>query len=197
VGAVGLQIVHRAGQRRRHPPPHDDRSAPAPVAALITSGAYRLSRNPMYTGLGIAYLGGGLLADSWWPIARWPLVMLAVARPVIRPEERYLDERFGPAYAAYRARTQRCPAGGSVVSGCRSDTLRVTDRKAHSGHSHGGVGAEGGVAGGPHGSRHGVPERPGWRRVGAAGQIDERVDSDSQNKRSGAVGKDSSTLRRE
>src|SRR4051794_20706228 len=28
-----------------------------PVATLLTGGAYRLSRNPMYTGLAVAYLG--------------------------------------------------------------------------------------------------------------------------------------------
>ncbi len=78
-----------------------------PVAALITTGAYRLSRNPMYTGLAIAYLGGALLAGSWWPIALWPLPILAVERLVIRPEEQYLSERFGRAYADYRSRVRR------------------------------------------------------------------------------------------
>jgi protein-S-isoprenylcysteine O-methyltransferase Ste14 len=78
-----------------------------PVAALVTDGVYRWSRNPMYTGLGIAYLGAALLLDSWWPVALWPLVLLAVDRLVIRPEERYLSTRFGQAYAAYRARVRR------------------------------------------------------------------------------------------
>src|SRR5262245_22557841 len=36
-----------------------------PVAALITTGVYRWSRNPMYTGLAIAYLGVALLVGSW------------------------------------------------------------------------------------------------------------------------------------
>jgi protein-S-isoprenylcysteine O-methyltransferase Ste14 len=78
-----------------------------PVAALVTGGAYRWSRNPMYTGLAIAYLGGALLVGSWWPIAVWPLVILAVRRLVIDPEEQYLSERFGRAYADYRARVRR------------------------------------------------------------------------------------------
>lgn len=78
-----------------------------PVATLINNGAYRLSRNPMYTGLGIAYLGAALLLGSWWPMALWPLVMLAVDRLVIRPEERYLSQRFGQAYIDYCARVRR------------------------------------------------------------------------------------------
>lgn len=78
-----------------------------PVARLITTGAYRWSRNPMYTGLGVALLGGGLLAGSWWPILALPLVLLVVVGLVIGPEERYLAERFGPSYAEYRARVRR------------------------------------------------------------------------------------------
>src|ERR1700754_3868490 len=36
-----------------------------PVATLLTGGAYRRSRNPMYTGLAIAYLGLAVLLGSW------------------------------------------------------------------------------------------------------------------------------------
>lgn len=77
------------------------------VATLVTTGAYRWSRNPMYTGLAILYLGGALLLGSWWPIVLLPLVLVAVTMLVIRPEERYLGERFGAEYAAYRAHVRR------------------------------------------------------------------------------------------
>ncbi|MGC1214918.1 MAG: isoprenylcysteine carboxylmethyltransferase family protein [Micromonospora sp.] len=105
VGVLGL-VLNFAGvggviRHRTTIVPH------RPVAALITTGAYRWSRNPMYTGLAITYLGGALLVGSWWPVVLWPLVVLAVAWLVIRPEERYLGERFGQAYAAYRARVRR------------------------------------------------------------------------------------------
>jgi protein-S-isoprenylcysteine O-methyltransferase Ste14 len=78
-----------------------------PVATLLTSGAYRLSRNPMYTGLAIAYLGLALLFDSWWPLALWPLVILAVRHLVIRPEEQYLTHRFGQTYTDHQTRVRR------------------------------------------------------------------------------------------
>jgi protein-S-isoprenylcysteine O-methyltransferase Ste14 len=78
-----------------------------PVATLVTTGAYRISRNPMYTGLAIAYAGGAFLAGSWWPIVFWPVAVALVAWLVIRPEERYLADRFGDEYARYRAEVRR------------------------------------------------------------------------------------------
>ena len=78
-----------------------------PVATLLTGGAYRLSRNPMYTGLAIAYPGLALVFGSWWPLALWPPVMVAVRQLVIRPEERYLTQRFGQTYTDYQSRVRR------------------------------------------------------------------------------------------
>jgi len=77
------------------------------VATLVTDGAYRVSRNPMYAGLGIAYLGAALLVGSWWPVMLWPVVLIAVDRVVIRCEERYLAVRFGQPYREYQARVRR------------------------------------------------------------------------------------------
>jgi protein-S-isoprenylcysteine O-methyltransferase Ste14 len=78
-----------------------------PVATLLTGGVYRLSRNPMYTGLAIAYLGLALLFGSWWPLLLWPLVILVVRQLVIRPEEDYLAQRFGQTYTDYQSRVRR------------------------------------------------------------------------------------------
>ena len=78
-----------------------------PVTTLLTGGAYRLSRNPMYTGLAIAYLGLALVFGSSWPLALWPPVMVAVRQLVIRPEERYLTQRFGQTYTDYQSRVRR------------------------------------------------------------------------------------------
>jgi protein-S-isoprenylcysteine O-methyltransferase Ste14 len=69
------------------------------VSALVTTGAYRISRNPMYAGLAIAYLGGALLAGSWWPLATFPLALLAVRDIVIGPE--------GQTYLNCRTRVRR------------------------------------------------------------------------------------------
>jgi protein-S-isoprenylcysteine O-methyltransferase Ste14 len=77
------------------------------VRTLITTGVYRWSRNPMYTGLALAYLGIALLAGSWWPIVLWPVVVAIIAVLVVRPEEAYLAQRFGDAYSEYRRHVRR------------------------------------------------------------------------------------------
>ena len=77
------------------------------VSVLLTTGAFRVSRNPMYAGIAIAYVGGALLTGSWWPLILLPLPLAAIHFLVIAREERYLTEKFPVPYAAYRARTRR------------------------------------------------------------------------------------------
>jgi protein-S-isoprenylcysteine O-methyltransferase Ste14 len=78
-----------------------------PVSRLVVAGPYRVSRNPMYTGLSVALVGAGLCAGSWWPLIVAPLCMLATYRWVIRAEEAYLLDRFGADYQRYRAQVRR------------------------------------------------------------------------------------------
>jgi protein-S-isoprenylcysteine O-methyltransferase Ste14 len=78
-----------------------------PVAILLTTGVYRLSRNPMYAGLALGYLGAAILVGSWWPLLTLLLALLAVRLLVINPEERYLTATFGVTYDNYRRRVRR------------------------------------------------------------------------------------------
>lgn len=78
-----------------------------PVAKLITTGIYRISRNPMYTGLAIMVAGGAFLAGTWWPLLTLPLALVAVTYLAIKPEEAYLAERYGSIYDDYRCSVRR------------------------------------------------------------------------------------------
>jgi protein-S-isoprenylcysteine O-methyltransferase Ste14 len=78
-----------------------------PAAALVTSGIYRFTRNPMYVSLVLLYIAVTLALDSWWPMVFLPLVVIAVDRLVIRREERYLVHAFPDEYAAYCERVRR------------------------------------------------------------------------------------------
>ena len=77
------------------------------VTRLVTTGPYRISRNPMYPGHVVACLGAALWAGSWWPLIVVALSVLATLRWVIEPEEAYLAQRFRAEYHNYRSRVRR------------------------------------------------------------------------------------------
>jgi protein-S-isoprenylcysteine O-methyltransferase Ste14 len=78
-----------------------------PTTALVTSGPYRFTRNPMYVGMAFLYLGLALAFGVIWALALIPLVLLAVDRLVIAREERYLEAKFGEEYRDYMRSVRR------------------------------------------------------------------------------------------
>ena len=78
-----------------------------PVTALVTSGPYRFTRNPMYVGFTCLYLGIALWANALWPLVLLPVVLVVMHHGVIAREERYLEQLFGDEYRAYRGRVRR------------------------------------------------------------------------------------------
>jgi protein-S-isoprenylcysteine O-methyltransferase Ste14 len=78
-----------------------------PATALITDGPFRFTRNPLYLGLALLYLGIALWLGVLWPVVLLPALILLVQQIVILREEAYLESRFGEAYRAYRARVRR------------------------------------------------------------------------------------------
>jgi protein-S-isoprenylcysteine O-methyltransferase Ste14 len=78
-----------------------------PTTAIVTSGPYRITRNPAYVGLTLIYTGITLLADALWPLLTLLVVLVVVDRGVIAREERYLEKKFGPEYLDYKRRARR------------------------------------------------------------------------------------------
>ena len=68
---------------------------------LITKGPYRLSRNPMYISLFLAYLGEAGLLAQFWPVVVLPLLLLYLNRIVIPLEEKILRDDFRDDYEKY------------------------------------------------------------------------------------------------
>ena len=92
----GYRLAHGGGGPGLERPP--DR--------IVTEGAYRFLRNPMYLGHLIFMLGLAITFSSWFAVA---LVVFHAGWfhvRVLRDEER-LEARFGDSYRAYKARVKR------------------------------------------------------------------------------------------
>jgi len=78
-----------------------------PALAIVQSGPFRYSRNPLYLALTLLFLGLTLAVNTWWGIVVLvPLASVMHVGVVLR-EERYLDQKFGEAYRQYRSRVRR------------------------------------------------------------------------------------------
>lgn len=75
--------------------------------ALVTSGVFAYSRNPMYTGMLLALAGTALLLNGFWV---W-LVIVPFAAIIryyfIRTEEQLMEQTFGEDYLAYKTSVRR------------------------------------------------------------------------------------------
>ncbi|WP_169738246.1 methyltransferase family protein [Maridesulfovibrio frigidus] len=73
-----------------------------PVSRLVTDGAHKYSRNPMYIGLISIILGLGVAVDSVWILISVLPMTLYISYYVIPKEEAYLVRTFGEDYKKYR-----------------------------------------------------------------------------------------------
>jgi len=94
----GVRVMHRAGTSEK---------TSLPTTALVTTGPFRYSRNPLYVSLTLGYLGIAVAAQSLWALALLIVVLAVMLRGVIGREERYLERRFGEDYLRYKGRVRR------------------------------------------------------------------------------------------
>lgn len=72
-----------------------------PVADVVATGPFRLTRNPLYVGLDLMFLGITLLINSVWGLLVLVPLLVVMHYGVILREERYLESRFGEEYREY------------------------------------------------------------------------------------------------
>lgn len=73
---------------------------------LVTQGAYRYSRNPIYIGVLVSQFGFVLALPSWFSVLCFAIGVTTILRQ-IREEERHLTQRFPKDYPAYQAQVPR------------------------------------------------------------------------------------------
>ncbi|MEO8849039.1 MAG: isoprenylcysteine carboxylmethyltransferase family protein [Casimicrobiaceae bacterium] len=82
-------------------------SKPSAATSLVTSGVFRLTRNPMYAGLGVILLALAVFLGSTWSLLGPATFVVYMNRFQIAPEERVLAKLFGSAFSDYQRRVRR------------------------------------------------------------------------------------------
>ncbi len=78
-----------------------------PTKAIVTTGPFRFTRNPIYLSFTVMYVGIATFANALWPFLLLPGVLTVMTREVIQREEQYLERVFGNEYTQYKARVRR------------------------------------------------------------------------------------------
>lgn len=78
-----------------------------PTTAIITTGVYGYSRNPIYLGMALAHGGLAIGGGSIAALATLALCVVVIQSYVIAREERYLAAKFGAVYADYKTQVRR------------------------------------------------------------------------------------------
>jgi len=78
-----------------------------PDSALITSGPYCHSRNPLYLGLTLVQVAAAAWFNNAWVLAMTAVSVVVISRYAIRREEQYLESLFGESYLDYKQRVRR------------------------------------------------------------------------------------------
>jgi protein-S-isoprenylcysteine O-methyltransferase Ste14 len=101
--ALALAASSVAGFRRARTP------VPAwkPTTAIVRTGPYRFSRNPMYLAFSLFQLGIAIWVNSLWLLGTLAGAVALVDAVVIRREEQYLEQKFAAAYLDYKASVRR------------------------------------------------------------------------------------------
>jgi protein-S-isoprenylcysteine O-methyltransferase Ste14 len=80
---------------------------PEAATVIVTSGIYRLSRNPMYLGLLLVLIGWAVWLSHILPLILVPFFVLYMNRFQIEPEERALTAKFGGQFREYARSVRR------------------------------------------------------------------------------------------
>jgi protein-S-isoprenylcysteine O-methyltransferase Ste14 len=80
---------------------------PGSASALVVSGIYRLTRNPMYLGLLLVLLGWGVFLSNALALIWIPVFVIYMNRFQISPEEQALSRLFSHDFLAYKTKVRR------------------------------------------------------------------------------------------
>lgn len=74
---------------------------------IVRTGVFRLTRNPMYLALAFLQAAIGVGLGNLWILLLVPVSCILVQITAIRPEEAYLERKFGERYLDYKRSVRR------------------------------------------------------------------------------------------
>jgi len=80
---------------------------PETTTSIVTTGVYRVTRNPMYLGLAVVLVGWSIYLANLAALLLVPAFVAYMTRFQIKPEERALLAKFGSSFADYMAAVRR------------------------------------------------------------------------------------------
>ncbi|MGK7907677.1 MAG: isoprenylcysteine carboxylmethyltransferase family protein, partial [Synechococcus sp.] len=98
LGAGALRLFQATGQ---------DPKPWVTTPEIVRTGVYRFTRNPMYLSLALLQAAIGIGLGNLWVVLLVPFSCLFVQLSAIRPEEAYLEEKFGSEYLDYKESVRR------------------------------------------------------------------------------------------
>jgi protein-S-isoprenylcysteine O-methyltransferase Ste14 len=102
IAVFGIAMARRELiKHHEHPNPYK------PTSAIVSSGIYRRTRNPIYIAFMIIVLAAAVAANSVWLLLSIVVLFVLLEFGVLRAEERYLSGKFGVEYDAYRRTVRR------------------------------------------------------------------------------------------
>jgi protein-S-isoprenylcysteine O-methyltransferase Ste14 len=107
IGAVGLAVDVAGFLEFRRARTTINPLRPERASALVRSGIFCWTRNPMYLGMATVLAGWAVYLANPLSLLLIPCYVAYLNRFQIAPEERALESRFGADFARYRAEVRR------------------------------------------------------------------------------------------
>ena len=103
----GFSLILSGFSKFQHVHTSASPSQPESASALVTTGIYRFTRNPMYLGGALILTAQAFFVSNGLAFIGIPIFALYLNQFQIKPEERILLSKFGQSYLDYTQKTRR------------------------------------------------------------------------------------------
>ncbi len=74
---------------------------------IVTNGIYKYTRNPIYISFTLIFISVLIMTNSWWGFLLLIPLLFIVQKGIVEREEKYLIQKFGEEYKAYKNTVKR------------------------------------------------------------------------------------------